>query len=126
MARRRSRATGERGGWPTLIGELLPEALDRTGVRNVWTEARLRRAWRQAVGDDVAARTRVGRLRDGVLEVEASDEAWATQLRYLGASVCERLNVVLGAGTVREIAVRRARRRPPSQNPRDDTPTWYT
>lgn len=96
-----------RGGSPVRLSHVLPGALERMGPKGVWTEARLRRAWRAAVGDELGARTEVRRLKGHVLEVDAENETWATQLRYLGHVVVGRLNETLGPGTVSEIVVRR-------------------
>lgn len=100
-----------RGGFPVRIGEILPGVLERVGPKGLWAEARLRRAWTEAVGPQLAERTRVGRLRGTVLEVWVPDETWATELRYLGSVVTDRLNGVLGPGTVTEIVARRRHRR---------------
>lgn len=100
-----------RGGWPVRLGDVLGEALERTGARGAWTEASVRKVWPKVVGDEVAARAWVGRLRGTTLEVRTADESWATQLRYLAGGITERLNEALGAGTVTEIEVRRARGR---------------
>lgn len=97
----------ERGGWPSRIGELLPTALGNAGGRGLWTEVRLRRVWAEAVGPVVAANANVGRLRGGSLEVRVTSETWATELRYLAATIVEKLNRVMGEQVVREIVVRR-------------------
>jgi len=98
-----------RGGWPVRLGDVLPDVLNRSGARGAWTESRVRKAWDKAVGPEIAARTRVARLRGRTLEVWAENESWATQLRYLSSVVVTRLNEVLGAETVSEIQVRRGR-----------------
>ena len=102
-------AGGMRGGWPVRLGDILAPSLERIGPKGVWTEARLRKAWRDAVGEQVCANAHVGRLRGDVLEVTVSSDAWATELTYLAASVIERLNEQLGAGTVAQIVVSRKR-----------------
>lgn len=101
----------KRGGFPTRLSDVLPGALERMGPKGVWTEAKVRRAWEVAVGEELAARTEVRRLKGQVLEVDAANETWATQLRYLGSVIVGRLNDVLGPGTVSEIVVRRQGRR---------------
>jgi predicted nucleic acid-binding Zn ribbon protein len=90
------------------IGELLAPALGGAAPR-IFTEARLRKAWSEAVGEQVANHAHVRRLRGNVLEVEVSSDAWATELTYLSGSLAERLNAVLGAGTVAQIVVQRKR-----------------
>lgn len=67
--------------------------------------------WPQLVGDAVAAHARPVGLRDGVLTVSVDDPAWATQLRFLEADLCQRIAAVAGEGAVRELVVRVAPRR---------------
>lgn len=91
------------------LGEVLAPALERIGPRGLWTEARLRKAWRDAVGEQVSQHAHVRRLRGDVLEVSVSSDAWATELTYLAAAVIERLNEQLGPGVVGQIVVSRDR-----------------
>lgn len=101
------KAVRRRGGHVQTLGELLPGVLERVGPRGVWTEARLRKLWPRTVGADIAAHTRIRRLRGTTLEVDVDSETWATELRYLSVALCERLNDILGAGCVKEIIARR-------------------
>lgn len=101
--------TRMRGGWPTRLGELLQPSLGGLGPR-LWTEARLRKAWLETVGEQVASHAQIRRLRGDVLEVAVSSDAWANELTFLAASVIERLNQRLGDGTVSELVVHRRRR----------------
>jgi predicted nucleic acid-binding Zn ribbon protein len=96
----------QRGGFPVRLGAVMPTALERLGPRTLWTEAKLRRAWTEAVGADLAAHAQVRRLRGKTLEVQVASDAWATELRYLAAVICERLNARLGPGTVTQILTR--------------------
>jgi hypothetical protein len=49
-------------------------------------------AWPEAVGEDVARRTRAGRLRDGVLTVYTAGSTWSHQLTFLAPSIVAELN----------------------------------
>ena len=97
----------ERG--PVRLRDILPDALERMGPKGVWQEARVRRAWGEAVGGEVAAHAWVQRLRGSTLEVGVSSDVWGTELRYLGSVLVEKINGILGEALVREIVVRRAR-----------------
>jgi hypothetical protein len=66
--------------------------------------------WSEAVGEAVAAHVQPVKLDGTTLIVEVDDPAWATQLRFLEATVCARLAEVAGA-TVQRVEVRVARRR---------------
>jgi hypothetical protein len=48
-------------------------------------------AWREAVGQDVARRTRPGKYRDGTLQVLTAGSAWSHQLTFLAPAIIERL-----------------------------------
>ena len=62
--------------------------------------------WREAVGDTVADHARPVSLEAGRLLVEVDDPGWATQLRYLEATLIEQLGSVLGKGVVTRVNVR--------------------
>jgi predicted nucleic acid-binding Zn ribbon protein len=64
--------------------------------------------WDDAVGETVAAHVRPVRLDDGVLTVEADEPAWATQVKFLTATITSRLHEVAGVH-VERIDVRVAR-----------------
>lgn len=49
-------------------------------------------AWGDAVGPDVARRTRPGKLRDGVLTVYTASSAWSHQLTFLAPTIVAELN----------------------------------
>ncbi len=59
-------------------------------------------AWPLACGAQVAGKSRALRFSNGVLTVEAPDEAWRGQLRDMAASYLAALNTMLG-GRVRRV-----------------------
>ncbi|MFN8021195.1 MAG: DUF721 domain-containing protein [Acidimicrobiales bacterium] len=61
--------------------------------------------WREAVGDAVAAHVQPVKLEGDRLVVEVDDPAWATQLKFLEATLRERLQQVAGA-TIRQFEIR--------------------
>jgi len=64
--------------------------------------------WEDAVGAAVAAHVQPVKLDGTTLIVEVDDPAWATQLRFLEATLRERLLEVAGATIVKvEVRVRR-------------------
>lgn len=101
---------GPRGGWPVRLGDIIAPTIERIGGRGVMTEARLRKLWKEVVGDQVVPHVQVRRLRGTVLEVVVSSDVWATEFTYLSTVVVERLNRLLGEGTVTQIAVTKKRR----------------
>jgi predicted nucleic acid-binding Zn ribbon protein len=65
--------------------------------------------WNDAVGDQVAAHVQPVKLDGGTLVVAVDDPAWATQVKFLHATIVERLQEVAGV-TVEKIEVRVDRR----------------
>jgi hypothetical protein len=63
--------TKKRG--PKKLGDLLPSVLTDYGLPSVTAREELELAWSAAAGPIVAARTKVGSLRRGVLEVFVFD-----------------------------------------------------
>jgi predicted nucleic acid-binding Zn ribbon protein len=87
------------------LGDMLGVAMEKLGPRGVWLEARVRKAWAQAVGGPVAENARVKRLRGSTLEVAAGGDSWATELRYMSGVIAQKINEFLGQEIVREVVV---------------------
>jgi predicted nucleic acid-binding Zn ribbon protein len=62
--------------------------------------------WPEIVGPDVAAHARLDSVRAGVAVVTADGPIWASQLRYLEATIVDGATAAVGAGVVREVRVR--------------------
>jgi predicted nucleic acid-binding Zn ribbon protein len=57
-------------------------------------------AWRETVGDAIAAQAIPSAERGGVVTVSCSAAVWAQELDLMSATIVERLNERLGAGRV--------------------------
>ena len=107
------RPLGGRGG---EVPDAIPvsASLDRLAARlgapGVEALSTVFTRWSEVVGPVVADHAKPVSLRDGVLVVAVDDPGWATQLRYLGASVVERFNELVGEGAIVRIDVRVRRR----------------
>jgi predicted nucleic acid-binding Zn ribbon protein len=62
--------------------------------------------WGEVVGDQVAVHARPVSLRHGRLLVLADHSVWASQLRYLGPVLLERLREFVGETVAEELVVR--------------------
>ena len=62
--------------------------------------------WEEVVGPEVAAHAEPRSLRDGVLVVAVDQPAWATQLRFLGSDLLNRVRDATGCSDVAEIHVK--------------------
>lgn len=98
-----------RGGWPSRLSDVMPAALDRVGPSGLIVESRVRRAWPEVVGEQIAANAWVQRLRSTTLEVATAGDVWAQELRFMTDMIRDGINRVCGAGTVTEVVVRRPR-----------------
>ena len=90
---------------PAPVGDALAGLRDARGWTRRLDGARVHEVWEQAVGAEVAARVRPVRLHGGVLVVEATSAAWATQVRYLAPQVIAGVNAALGEGMVERVTV---------------------
>lgn len=72
--------------------------------------------WDEAVGEQVAAHVRPVKLDAGVLMVEVDDPGWATQVKFLAATIIDRLRAVAGV-EVQRVDVRVDRRAMRGQRP---------
>ncbi len=94
------------GDEPTPLRDTLAEVGAQLGLPDPGPLETLTRHWATVVGPAIAAHTRVGAVRDGVLTVVVDAAAWATQLRYLEGEVVRRAAETVGPGVVEGVRVR--------------------
>ena len=88
------------------IVRLVDELVDEQGWSGAARQADIQRCWPQIVGPQIAEHARAGALRDGLLVIDTSSTAWATQLRILAPVLQERIDVRLGPGVVTGFDIR--------------------
>jgi len=101
---------------PARVSDSLDRLVRNLGGPSADVTTSLVRSWPELVGPNVGANSRPVRLRNGTLTVAVADPAWATQLRFLEATLITRLQAELGVGAVSTIEVRvrpEALRNPP-------------
>ena len=96
---------GEDGG-PRAVRESLDAFARRLGAPEAAPLATVFAHWPDVVGEQVAAHARPVSLVRGVLVVAVDQPGWATQLKYLGSQVVDRIGEVAGAGLVERLEVR--------------------
>ena len=74
---------------PKPIGEALNRVLDSIAPKTPLAEVQT--VWREAVGPQIAAVTRVTEEREGVLTVECDDPVWAQELEMMGPRLLQKL-----------------------------------
>lgn len=95
---------------PRPVRDSLDAFAARVGAPEAAAMAAVFGGWEEAVGPAVAAHAAPVSLMRGTLTVEVDDPAWATQMRFLGATVLERLGASAGPGVVTRLEVRVRRR----------------
>ena len=90
MASRRVRI-----GQPKRIGEVVSGLLARNGYAHTAAHQQCAAAWREAVGEKLAADTRVGNLRGGTLEVFVRNSIVLQELTFQKRQVTEKLAALL-------------------------------
>ena len=91
---------------PVPIGDTLAAVRAELGLPAGDVLSVLDSRWSEIVGDDVAAHAHLLAVRDGVIAVAVDSPPWATQLRFLEATLIERANAVIGRDAVHAITVR--------------------
>lgn len=90
---------------PDRLGDVMSELVERRRWRDRLEGAGIFRVWEDVVGEDLASRCEPVKLVGGRLVVRAENPAWATQVRYLTATILERANEVLRPGLVQRVDV---------------------
>jgi predicted nucleic acid-binding Zn ribbon protein len=62
--------------------------------------------WEELVGTAIAAHAFPLSLSHGVLVIGTEQPAWATQLRFLGPDLLQRLSAVAGDGQIQRVEVK--------------------
>jgi hypothetical protein len=70
------------------------------------SQAKLEAAWRIAVGDALDRVSDVRLRGDGVVEIHATDQRWHSELKRSSALILNKLNALLGANVVKELALK--------------------
>ena len=91
---------------PRAIGDLLPVLIAGRGWRDRMAVGRLRDAWAEIVGSQIAAHSAPVRLFRGTLTVMVEPGAWASELTLLAASLATKADAFLGgSAAVRQVTV---------------------
>ncbi len=89
---------------PQELGGLLGDIVRARGWEEQIRAAKLHEAWPAIVGEQLAGRSRPGRLRGGVLQVVVEAPRWATQLQYMTDQLAGRVVAETGL-PVREVRI---------------------
>ncbi len=94
-----------RSGKRVRLGEGLDDLVTRRSRANPegLLQAKVSSAWREVAGEEIDRHTRGLGISRGELRVHVDSHAWAAQLAYMAEELKERLDSVLGEGSVRSI-----------------------
>jgi predicted nucleic acid-binding Zn ribbon protein len=91
---------------PKPMGDVMSQLLARRGYAQVQTAASCEAAWRTAVGDKLAAQTRPGNIRRGVLEVLVGNSSVLQELAFLKSKVIKQLAQLAPDQKIRDVRFR--------------------
>ena len=98
---------------PSAMGEALTKAFKDLGLTDVARRLTIARAWRDAVGPQIASRTEPDTFRRGTLIVKAASAAWQNELVFLREEIIAKVNKALGGEMVKELKIVTGRVHPP-------------
>jgi predicted nucleic acid-binding Zn ribbon protein len=88
------------------MGQAISQLLARTGYAQVQTAATCDAAWREAVGDKLAANTRPGNVKRGVLEVLVSNNSVMQELSFIKSKAVKILKQLVPEQQIRDVRFR--------------------
>ncbi len=93
-------------GKPQPIGDVLAQLMARRGYARVQSGDTCGDAWRQAVGEAIAAQTRATQVRRGVLEVMVAHSTIVQELGFQKRALIARLAELLPDEKIRDWKLR--------------------
>jgi hypothetical protein len=85
------------------IGEVLFSILKKRGMASKLEENALLKLWPQAVGLQIAAKTKPDSFRNGTLFVKTISSVWVQQLHFIKEEIRVKLNELSGKSQIKEI-----------------------
>jgi predicted nucleic acid-binding Zn ribbon protein len=91
---------------PKPMRDVLSQLLAKRGYAQVQTAAGCTAAWQQAVGEKLAADTRPGNVRRGILEVLVRNSASVQELSFLKTKIVKTLTILIPEQRIRDVRFR--------------------
>ncbi len=91
---------------PRHIGDVISQLSARRGYGRVQAAGACVEAWRQAAGEQLAARTRATTVRRGVLEVLVGNSTLAQELGFQKKDLLRRLAELIPEENIRDLRFR--------------------
>jgi predicted nucleic acid-binding Zn ribbon protein len=96
----------QRPGAPKKLGDVLAELMARRGYARELTAAQYADAWREAAGEFIAARTRVGAVKRGALEVIVANSVLSQEITFQKQSILGQLTRLLPRERITNLRLR--------------------
>ncbi len=96
-----SRASG-----PVPFRRTLERLLAGLGAPDIDSTTLVIERWPEVVGEELATHVRAVAVRGSELVVGVDDPAWASQVAWLEARLLERIDALVGPGTITAVRVR--------------------
>jgi hypothetical protein len=94
------------------VSQKISDILSNIIPADVAWKLTLLRAWPEIIGD-LADKVTIFSVENDHLILQTSHSAWAQELNFLAPLILEKINTLLGAGTIRSISFKIIKRRPP-------------
>lgn len=91
---------------PKPMKNVMSQLLAKRGYAQVQTAAGCEAAWREAVGEKIAAGTRPGNVKRGVLEVFVRNSALHHELGFMKANILRTLNKLIPEQQIKSLRFR--------------------
>ena len=88
---------------PERIGKILTRVMARRGFQRQISQEQLTGVWTEAVGETLAAQTRLGNLRRGTLEIFIRHKIFEQELSFRQVELLQALNAVLGEKKIKRL-----------------------
>lgn len=85
------------------IGDVLFSVLKKKGMASKLEENALLKLWPQAVGPQIASKTKPDSFRNGTLFVKTVSSIWVQQLHFIKEEIRVKLNELSGKNQIKEI-----------------------
>ena len=75
----------------TSVSEILPSVFKSLGIEGRLKEGQLVREWPSIVGEELAKRSGLRDIKDGILFVEAENNTWMQEIKFLQKKIIGRI-----------------------------------
>ena len=91
---------------PSTLGDILSKVMGEHGLGRGGVMAKLLSVWDKTVGAGIAKHALPESIKGGILTVTVDSPVWMHQLSMMAPGLIEKINTVMGDGTVADIKFR--------------------